>query len=72
MNTPPIITSSGSTSTWTPCQWCGNVQHTGVCPRVKAIEYHPNGTIKRVEFQGWPSPARTAAINVSVRKGSTE
>ena len=38
------------------CPWCSasengvNVFHTGPCPRIKAIEYHPNGTIKRVEF----------------------
>lgn len=34
-----------------PCGYCGNhIQHIGVCPRVKAIEYHPNGSVKRVEF----------------------
>lgn len=24
--------------------------HLGACPRMKAIEYHPNGTIRRVEY----------------------
>lgn len=34
-----------------PCQWCGVLHyHQGICPRVKAIEYHGNGSIKRVEF----------------------
>lgn len=27
------------------------VYHGGPCPRVKAIEYHPNGAVKRVEFK---------------------
>jgi hypothetical protein len=31
------------------CGWC-NGFHTGKCPLVKAIEYHPDGTTKRVEF----------------------
>ena len=30
------------------------VFHGGPCPRVKAIEYHPTGTVKRVEF--FPAP----------------
>ena len=29
------------------CGWCSN-NHTGQCPRVQEIEYHPNGTVKRV------------------------
>jgi len=37
------------------CPYCGLI-HGTVCPRVKAIEYHPGGTIKRVEFHD----ARTA------------
>lgn len=36
------------------CQWCSSPTsatfHSGGCPRVKAIEYHSNGAIKRVEF----------------------
>lgn len=27
------------------------IVHTGPCPRIKSIEYHPNGTIKRVEYR---------------------
>lgn len=34
------------------CQYCGGFPHQGICPTVKAIEYHPDGTIKRVEFKG--------------------
>jgi hypothetical protein len=34
------------------CPWCSGIIHYGSpCPRVKAIEYHPNGMIKRVEFK---------------------
>lgn len=36
------------------CGHCG-VYHSGPCPRVKAIEYYPNGTIKRVEYHA-PQP----------------
>lgn len=34
------------------CKFCGAIgAHPGVCPTVKAIEYHPDGSIKRVEFK---------------------
>lgn len=32
------------------CRWCGKY-HGTLCPDVKAIEYHPDGTVKRVEFK---------------------
>jgi hypothetical protein len=32
------------------CQWCAGY-HIGTCSLVKAIEYYPDGTIKRVEFR---------------------
>lgn len=31
------------------CEHCGLVHET-TCPRIKAIEYHENGIVKRVEF----------------------
>ena len=31
------------------CGHCG-CYHSGPCPRIKAIEYYENGTIKRVEY----------------------
>jgi hypothetical protein len=34
-----------------PCPWCG-LAHAHVCHLVKAFEYHPDGTLKRVEFKG--------------------
>lgn len=37
------------------CPYCSSahqaVMHSGACPRVRAIEYHPNGTVKRIEFR---------------------
>lgn len=36
------------------CPHCSSssvqVYHSGKCPKVKAIEYHKDGTVKRVEF----------------------
>ena len=26
------------------------VFHSGKCPKIKAVEYYPNGTIKRIEY----------------------
>lgn len=31
------------------CRHCG-FTHGPLCPSVKAIEYHPDGTIKRIEY----------------------
>lgn len=31
------------------CRWCG-MFHDVRCPWVKAYEFHPDGTVKRVEF----------------------
>ena len=36
------------------CAYCG-VWHSGTCPKVKSIEYHPDGTVRRVEFHD-PNP----------------
>lgn len=33
------------------CGWCHDRHPQFPCPRVTAIEYHPNGTIKRVDFR---------------------
>lgn len=32
-----------------PCQHCG-LHHSAPCPRIKAVEYYPDGTVKRVEY----------------------
>ena len=33
------------------CEWCGMIHET-ICPQIKAIEYHSDGTTKRIEFFG--------------------
>lgn len=37
------------------CQYCSStnqlVFHNGPCPRVRAVDYYENGTVRRVEFQ---------------------
>lgn len=37
------------TSLHQKCNYCG-LYHEAKCPLVKAFEYHPDGTLKRVEF----------------------
>lgn len=41
--------SSTTGVTLPTCTHCGGI-HTSVCTRVKAIEYYPDGKIKRVEY----------------------
>lgn len=45
-------TSYGVTAADKPlgCPYCGMI-HATTCWRVKAIEYHPDGSIKRVELR---------------------
>lgn len=33
------------------CSYCGSIHDNRVCSLVKALEYYPNGTVKRVEFK---------------------
>lgn len=40
----------GNTAGTTTCPHCGMI-HTTKCPLIKAIEYFPDGTVKRVEFE---------------------
>jgi hypothetical protein len=42
-----------------PCKYCGE-SHGIRCPSIAAIEYHPDGTMRRIEFvqpQMWSPPA---------------
>jgi hypothetical protein len=39
------------------CRWCGSM-HNGRCPLVKALDFYPDGRIRRVEFV---EPPREAA-----------
>jgi len=36
---------------FTSCGHCG-FMHSGVCPRIKSIEYYENGMIKKIEYHG--------------------
>lgn len=31
------------------CGHCGG-WHEGICPRIKSVEYHSNGTVRRIEY----------------------
>jgi hypothetical protein len=51
------------------CPHCGMV-HSGHCPRVAAIEYHADGTVKRVEYRPEPSDWKSSLEN-AIRKNWT-
>lgn len=36
-------------TTSSACRWCGK-EHGPRCPEIKAIEFHPDGAVKRVEY----------------------
>jgi len=52
--------TTGSTGSNDPvrCQWCGTF-HSTKCHLVKAVEFHPDGSVKRVEFYEPPPLAAT-------------
>lgn len=55
------MTAIQSDAMWQRCAYCGFLGHREpACPRVSAIDYHDNGTIKRVEFSQ-PSPVQLQA-----------
>ena len=45
------------------CPHCG-MGHGAVCPRIKAVEYHADGTIKRVEYFDPPQVALPSTMPV--------
>ena len=49
----PSDTSVTMVGNW--CEYCSSelskVYHTGICPKIKSIEYHPNGNVKRIVFR---------------------
>lgn len=49
---------SSSTTNLSLCPYCG-VHHTAKCSLVKAMEYHPDGSLKRVEFY---EPTRSPVV----------
>lgn len=50
------------------CPWCGGI-HSATCPRVKALEYGPNGQVTRVEFHPPPPPPVSAIGQYVVGEG---
>jgi hypothetical protein len=54
-NVPHYATSGSSMDSG--CPYCSNpsaghiVIHSGICPKVKEIEYNPDGTVKRIVFK---------------------
>lgn len=59
-----ILVSSGEPQ-WqmTSCEHCGG-WHSGQCPRVKAVEYWPNGTVKKIEYHDGKSTVDEKARKV--------
>jgi hypothetical protein len=43
------------------CRWCGMI-HGKLCPSVKAIEFHPDGTVRRVEFKSAQDYGATVSV----------
>jgi hypothetical protein len=51
------VTTRSTTGDIGTCPYCGGMPHSPAsCLAVKAIEYYPDGTIKRVEKAGPPMP----------------
>lgn len=40
------------------CGHCG-MTHAGICPLIRAIDYFPDGTVKRIEYHPRDVPAQT-------------
>ena len=48
---PAVVSTGVFAGTCPHCSGNGiQTIHGGTCPRIKAIEYHPDGTTKRIEF----------------------
>lgn len=54
----------------TPCPHCGML-HGGICHLVKAIEYYPDGTVKRIEFKGPADYPQATIVNPPLPLPST-
>ena len=56
MNNITVIPDSSTSQAPTYCPYCSNppnylAYHSGACPKVKSIEYYPDGTVKKIEFK---------------------
>jgi hypothetical protein len=63
-----MLTATNGLFALTRCVHCG-CWHAGACPRVKAVEYHPDGTVKRVEYH---EPPPVVELNRSIIPHTTE
>lgn len=48
------------------CPWCGQIHQATVCGLVKALEYHQDGSLRRVEFKtpaDYPQPVINNSTN---------
>lgn len=50
-NYTPTSTSWTTPSSGAGCTWCGGYHYNSACPRLEEIEYHPDGTIKRLRLR---------------------
>ena len=51
------------------CPYCGLLHERTVCSLIKAIEYHPSGSIKRVEFKTAADAPRLNDWTVGIGSG---
>jgi hypothetical protein len=45
-----LLNSNNSTGFVNSCGHCGNWHPNAACPRIRAIEYYPDGTVKKVVY----------------------
>ena len=55
MNNITVSPDSSTSQAPTYCPYCSNppnlTYHYGACPKVKSIEYYPDGIVKKIEFK---------------------
>lgn len=49
-----------------PCPWCAGLHPGRICALVRAIEFHENGMMKRVEFRDQPQPITPFQSGLSI------
>lgn len=52
------------------CRWCG-MHHAGACLRVRALEYHPDGSLRRVEFHEPAPPVKIEPVKPAIGPTTT-
>jgi hypothetical protein len=51
-----MSTTTGADDAPKQCDWCG-CYHRTICPRVKSLSFHQNGSVDKIEF--WPENEKT-------------